>query len=70
MPINVFRQSRRLNTSDSNCDLFKWACDRSDRNDKVNGKSYVKANDRGYGLAVNLVICVIGALSEVPMSIE
>jgi hypothetical protein len=47
MPINVFRQSRCLNTSDSICDLFKWVCDRNDRNDKGNGKSYVRANDRG-----------------------
>ena len=47
MRINVFRQSRCLNTSDSICDLFKWVCDRNDRNDKGNGKSYVRANDRG-----------------------
>ena len=47
MPINMFRQSRCLNTSDSICDLFKWVCDRNDRNDKGNGKSYVRANDRG-----------------------
>ena len=47
MPINVFRQSRCLNTSDSICDLFKWVCDRNDRNDKGNGKSHVRANDRG-----------------------
>jgi hypothetical protein len=47
MPINVFRQSRCLNTSDSICDLFKWVCDRNDRNDKANGKSDVRANDRG-----------------------
>ncbi len=47
MLINVFRQSRCLNTSDSICDLFKWVCDRNDRNDKGNGKSYVRANDRG-----------------------
>ena len=42
MPINVFRQSRCLNTSDSICDLFKWVCDRNDRNDKGNGKSYMR----------------------------
>jgi len=47
MPINVFRQSRCLNTSDSICDLFKWVCDRNDRNDKENGKSHVRANGRG-----------------------
>ena len=47
MPINVFRQSRCLNTSDSICDLFKWMCDKNDRNDKGNGKSYVRADDRG-----------------------
>ena len=47
MPINVFRQSRCLNTSDSICDLFKWVCDKNDRNDKRNEKSYVRANDRG-----------------------
>ena len=43
----MFRQSRCLNTSDSICDLFKWVCDRNDRNDKGNGKFYVRANDRG-----------------------
>ena len=47
MPINVFRQSRCLNTSDSICDLFKWACDRNDRNDKGNGKSYMRRIGRG-----------------------
>ena len=47
MPINAFRQSRCLNTSDSICDLFKWVCDRNDRNDKGNGKSYVRAIARG-----------------------
>ena len=47
MPINVFRQSRCLNTSDSICDLFKGVCDRNDRNDKGNGKSHVRANGRG-----------------------
>jgi hypothetical protein len=47
MRINVFRQSRCLNTSDSICDLFKWVCDRNDRNDKENGKSYARANGRG-----------------------
>ena len=47
MPINVFRQSRCLNTSDSICDLFKWVCDRNDRNDKGNGKSYVRRIGRG-----------------------
>ena len=30
MRINVFRQSRCLNTSDSVCDLFEWVCDRND----------------------------------------
>ena len=44
---DALRQSRCLNTSDSICDLFKWVCDRNDRNDKGNGKSYVRANDRG-----------------------
>ena len=47
MPVTMFRQSRCLNTNDSICDLFKWVCDRNDRNDKGNGKSYVRANDRG-----------------------
>ena len=55
MPINVFRQSRCLNTSDSICDLFKWVCDRNDRNDKGNGKSYVRANDRG--LQISCYFC-------------
>ena len=50
MPINVFRQSRCLNTSDSICDLFKWVCD---RNDKGNGKSYVRANGRGLWIMYN-----------------
>src|SRR6056300_1742200 len=47
MPINVFRQSRCLNTSDSICDLCKWVCDRNDRNDKGNGKSYMRRIGRG-----------------------
>ena len=34
MPINVFRQSRCLNTSDSICNLLKWVCNRNDRNDR------------------------------------
>ena len=44
----MFRQSRCLNTSDSICGLFNWVWDRNDRNDKGNGKSYVRANDRGF----------------------
>jgi hypothetical protein len=44
MPISVFRQNRRLNTSDSICDLVKGV---RDGNDKGNEKSYVRANDRG-----------------------
>ena len=44
MTISVFRQSRRLNTSDSICELVKCVCD---GNDKGNEKSYVRANDRG-----------------------
>ena len=44
MPISVFRQNRRLNTSDNICDLVKGV---RDGNDKGNEKSYVRANDRG-----------------------
>ena len=63
MPINVFRQSRCLNTSDSICDLFKRVCDRNDRNDKGNGKSYVRANDRGLQISCHSChLCHLGEL--------
>jgi len=39
----VFRQSCYLNASDSICDLFKWVCERTDRNDKENGKLLIIA---------------------------
>jgi hypothetical protein len=64
MPINVFRQSRCLNTSDSICDLFKGVCDRNDRNDKGNGKSYVRANDRGLQISCHSChLCYCGMIN-------
>ena len=46
MPINMFRQSRCLNTSDSICDLLKGVCEQmylsmfhSDEKSSVNGKN-------------------------------
>ena len=47
MPLNVFRQSRCLNTSDSICGLFKRVCDKNDRNDNENEKSCMTRIGRG-----------------------
>ena len=64
MPINVFRQSRCLNMSDRICDLLKWLCDRNDRNDKENRKSYVRRIGKGLRISCHSChLCYCGMIN-------
>jgi len=47
MYINVFRQSQCLIRDALLVIIFKWVCDRNDRNDKENGKSSMRRIGRG-----------------------
>ena len=60
MPINAFRQSRCLNTSESICDLFKsCVTGMTEMTKKMESRTWEELPEV-YRLAVILVICVIG----------